>query len=67
MAMTYPKMTVVELRKHFEGIPDDWTVDFSGLDFYRVKRRDEKHVQIEFSQPVYLDSVGRVIVENLDK
>ena len=64
MAMIYPKMTIGELRKHFDEIPDDWTVNFSGLDFYRIKRRDEKHVQIEFSQLDYLDSGGRVIVEN---
>ena len=65
MPMTYPKMTVGELRKQFDGIPDDWTVDFSGLDFYQVKQRDEKHVQIEFNQQVYRGTDGRVVVENL--
>ena len=66
MSDRYPKITVGELRAHLEVFPDDWTLDFCGLDFYRTKARGEKHVQIEFNQPVYLDANGKVIVENVD-
>ncbi len=59
-----PTITVGELRARFEGVPDDWTVDFSGLTFYRAKRRADSHLQIEFDQSVYRDLTGRVVVEN---
>lgn len=38
-------------------------VDFSGLDFYRLKDRGG-FLQIEFNQSVYKDSSGNVIIEN---
>lgn len=60
-----PTITVGELRAHLEAFPDDWTLDFCGLEFYRTKARGEKHVQIEFNQPVYLDENGKVIVKNI--
>ncbi len=62
----YPRITVGELRAALDGLPDDWTVDFSGLTFYRVKQRAPEHVQIEFNQSVYLDEQGQVVVENHD-
>ncbi len=62
----HPTITVGELLQALEGIPPHWTIDFGGLEFYRVKRRDETHVQMEFSQPVYLDAAGRVVVDNLE-
>lgn len=64
-----PTITVGQLRSQLAGFDDDWTLDFGGLAFYRIKPRDfeNKHAQCEFSQPVYLDRhTGRVIVENPD-
>lgn len=63
---TYPTITVGFLRRLLEGAPDDWTIDFSGLDFYRIKPRGDTHLQIEFNQLVYRTPEGRVVVENLD-
>ncbi len=65
MKIEYPSITVGELRQHLACFPDDWTLDFCGLEFYRTKARGEKHVQIEFNQPVYLTEDGKVIVENI--
>lgn len=65
MQTEYPSITVGQLREHLAVFPDDWTLDFSGLEFYRAKARGEKHVQIEFSQPVYRTEDGKVVVENL--
>lgn len=59
-----PRITVGQLRQALEGAPDDWTLDFSGLAFYRVKQRGPAHVQIEFNQSVYLSHEGLVVVEN---
>lgn len=60
-------MTVGELKSHFEGIPNDWQVIFGceELEFYRVKQRGERLVQIEFNQTVYT-SDGKIIVEMHD-
>jgi hypothetical protein len=58
--------TVADLKRRLSIYPDHYEVDFSGLDFYRLKQRGEELIQVEFSQPVYRGADGRVIVENLD-
>lgn len=63
---TYPTVTVGELLDSLRVYPAHYTVDFGGLEFYRLKQRDGTHVQVEFSQPVYLDDAGRVVVDNLE-
>lgn len=62
--MDYPVITVGELKRWLQDAPDDWTLDFSGLTFYRVKRRADSHVQIEFNETVYRNTDGIVVVEN---
>ena len=61
----YPNITVGRLKDAIAGYPDDYTIDFSGLEFYRVKQRGDTHLQIEFNQQVYLDEKGDVVVQNL--
>ena len=58
-------ITVGELKELLEGFTDDTELYFSGFDFYRVKRRGEKVVQIEFNQQVYKDSSGKVVIEDV--
>ena len=59
-------ITVGMLKQALEGIPDDHELDFSGLEFYRVKRRGPELLQIEFNELVYRDKeTGLVVVENL--
>jgi hypothetical protein len=65
MQSKYPSITVEELRQHLACFPDDWTIDFCGLEFYRAKARGEKHLQIEFTQLVYKTEDGQVIIENI--
>ena len=65
MSNTYPTITVGDLKAALEAYPDNYNLDFSGLTFYRLKQRGEKHVQVEFNQQVYLNDEGLVIVENL--
>ena len=58
--------TVGDLKRQLSIYPDDYEVDFSGLDFYRLKQRGEELIQVEFSRQVYRGADGHVIVENLD-
>ena len=62
----YPVVTVGFLKRQLDEYPDDFTIDFCGLEYYRVKRRGDTHVQLEFSQPVYVNDVGHVVVQNLE-
>lgn len=59
-------ITVGELRRALSLYEDDTELSFGGLEFYRVKSRGENLAQIEFNQPVYLNSDGQVVVENID-
>lgn len=59
-------LTVGELKKELEGYPDHYELYFGGLDFYRLKQRGPKLVQVEFNQTVYKDKNGKVVIENLD-
>jgi hypothetical protein len=48
------ELTVGRLKEllNLEGAQDDWVLHFEGLDFYRLKRRGDKIVQVEFNQLV---------------
>jgi len=60
-------ITVGMLKDLLNGYPDTMELDFSGLDFYRLKQRSPTLVQVEFNQQVYRDKqTGRVVVENLE-
>ncbi|GAA6134385.1 hypothetical protein NBRC116188_11740 [Oceaniserpentilla sp. 4NH20-0058] len=60
-------LTVGELKKILNLYPDDMRLDFSGLDFYRIKQRSDKLLQVEFNQLVYKNEENnQVIIENLD-
>lgn len=59
-----PTITIGELKAWINGLPDEHTIDFGGLTFYRIKQRAPTHVQMEFSQSVYLDEAGNVVVDN---
>lgn len=56
--------TVGRLKKELSGYPDDWEVDPSGLDFYKVVPYGHGLVQIEFNQAVYRNKEGNVVVNN---
>jgi hypothetical protein len=60
-----PSITVGEFRKMLNHYPDNMLLDFSMLDFYRLKQRSPTLVQVEFNQQVYRDSSNNVVVENL--
>ena len=59
-------ITVGMLREHLAVYPDHYEVDFSGLEFYRLKQRGPELVQVEFSEQVYRDKTGRVVVESIE-
>lgn len=61
-----PTITVGELREHLKIYPDHYRLTFNGLEFYRLKTRGPELVQVEFSQMVYLDDGGNVVVDNLE-
>lgn len=57
-------ITVAELIDHLRIFPDHYKIYFGGLDFYRLKKRGDNFIQMEFNQPVYLNKQGLVVVEN---
>lgn len=59
-------VTVGELREQLEGYSEDAELYMGGLQFYRLKRRGEKLVQLEFNQQVYRDEDGEIVVEEVD-
>lgn len=59
-------ITVGMLRQQLALYPDNYELDFSGLDFYRLKQRGPELIQVEFNQQVYREKSGRVVVENLE-
>lgn len=62
------RITVRMLKEHLNSYKDDAELYFGGLEFYRLKNRssDGLLVQVEFSQQVYRDKDGNVVIENLD-
>ncbi|MBV4518515.1 hypothetical protein KVG88_00435 [Pseudomonas sp. SWRI74] len=47
-------MTVGELLDSLRGEPRDTKIRFQGgLNFYRLKRRGDDLIQVEFNEPVY--------------
>lgn len=60
-------ITIGHLIDELSKYPNDFTVDFSGLDFDRVKQRGDTHVQIEFIQAVFRTAQGTVVVHNLEQ
>ncbi len=51
-------MTIGELKDTLKGWPDDYEIFFGcpELEFYRLKQRGDKLVQLEFSQNIYKDN-----------
>lgn len=60
------EISVGDLKRQLTSYDDDAVLYFGGLDFYRLKQRGEKIVQVEFNQQVYRDSSGKLIVEDFD-
>lgn len=59
-------ITAKELKSQLQTCYDDDMIYMGGLDFYRMKRRGNKVVQMEFSQQVWHDpQTGEVTVENV--
>lgn len=61
-----PWITVDDLIEMLKAYPGDMLVGFSMLDFNRLKRRSDSHLQVEFSQLVYRDDENNVVVDNLE-
>ena len=57
------RITIAALIKMLNAYPDKSELYFGGLEFYRLKDRGA-YVQVEFSQSVYQDDQGLVIIEN---
>jgi hypothetical protein len=60
-------ITIGELKVHLAVFADADELYFGGLEFYRTKLRGPGLVQVEFSQTVYQDGHGNVVVENHPK
>ncbi|HEM6844616.1 TPA: hypothetical protein U2I45_001226 [Providencia rettgeri] len=52
------------LLRQLAGYPKDTRISFGGLDFYRIKKRGDKLIQIEFNQSVYRTDKDVLVVED---
>jgi hypothetical protein len=59
-----PSITVGDFKDMLNAYDDDMWLDFSMLDFCRLKQRADNLVQVEFNQSVYRDNEGNVVVDN---
>jgi hypothetical protein len=57
------RITVGDLVKQLSVFDQSKELFFGGLEFYRLKDRGE-HVQVEFSETVYRDNTGKIVIEN---
>jgi len=48
-----PSITVGEFKKWLSDYPDNMLLDFSTLDYKRLKQRSPTLVQVEFNQQVF--------------
>jgi hypothetical protein len=62
--MNYPTIKVGVLKEALAIFPDDSDICFSGLSFYRLKKRGETLVAMEFNEVVDRLPDGRVVVES---
>lgn len=67
MSINVPTIDVGTLKRQLCGVPDDWTIDFSGLTYYRIKQRAPTHLQLEFGEVVYRDAEGRLVVDDVTR
>jgi hypothetical protein len=65
MERNKPSITVGEFKEMLSNYPDNMLLDFSTLDFNRLKQRSPTLVPVEFNQQVYRDNSNNVVVENL--
>lgn len=60
-----PTISVDDFMEELKLFADQgYQLSFSGLEYYRLKHRGDKLVQMEFNESVYLDDQGDVVVEN---
>lgn len=57
-------ITVGELKKQLNLYSNDTEISFSGLDFYRLRKRGDNLVQVEFNQLIYKDNAGKIIISD---
>lgn len=66
MPIQEPLKTVGELIEQLKKYDPSTEVNFSGLDFYRFKKRGDNLIQCEFNQAVYRDKEGNVQIVNVE-
>ena len=57
-------LTVGELIDYIKDMPRDTVIHFENLDYYRLKKRGPKLIQIEFDQVVEIIDEHRAGVRN---
>ncbi|OLO05831.1 MULTISPECIES: hypothetical protein [Salinicola] len=51
-------ITVGEFRKLLEEYDDELELSFSGLEYHRLGRRGDKHLEVEFEEKIFKDKLG---------
>lgn len=55
-----PRITVGELIDQLKAFPPDWELTFADeLTFYRLKRRGDALLQVEFNESIWKDRQGK--------
>jgi len=58
-------LTVGCLKDAIAGLDDDCEIGLGGLTFYRIKKRGENLAQMEFNEQVYVNDLGRIVIDEM--
>jgi len=58
-------ITVKELKERLDSYDDNATLDFSGLEFSRLKRRGPDRIQVEFNTLIARNRNGTLMVDGV--
>lgn len=61
------RITIGKLKADIADLPDDMEINFSGLEFNRLKQRGDNLMVVEFMEVVYGDSTGKVYVSSAEE
>ena len=66
MKIQEPNITVGDLIDQLSIHNRSIELDFSGLDYYRLKQRSDTVMQVEFEQSVYRSKDGDIFIQHID-
>lgn len=56
-------ITAGEFKRILDEYDDELELSFSGLEYHRVIRKGDKHLEVEFEEKIFKDKTGQPRVE----